>query len=439
MAGTGMLWQLVLLSLLGTVGSNTDTSCSGLCGQRPLINSIGHRVVGGMNARPGAWPWIISVQIVYWNGRYRHHMCGGSLIAPSWVLTAAHCFSKNESDLNKWRFVAGAWEIQHGWNYGPIDPKMQERKPIKIIPHERYHRAFQENDIALVQLDSPIRCGDVIRIACLPRPSEGPIKTTEKCAVAGWGYTREGGSSPRILQEAMVNMIDTKICNGSRWYYGYIHRHNLCAGYQEGKIDTCQGDSGGPLMCRDKDTGIYVVHGVTSWGTGCARAFRPGIYTSTWHFLDWIASKIGPGSVISDLPPRTTTPPPPTTTIAPPPLPTNIPTTAVTQRPWSWIPTNRPWEYKPWSYFFIRTTTTRGWVTRYKPWKRSSSNSWSPSFQPLAGPLPTGPSMYTALRPWISNPVMVKSQAVGPGQPVSLSFPKRLKLLMESMKSSRST
>ncbi|XP_036616738.1 acrosin-like [Trichosurus vulpecula] len=442
-----MLWQIVLLSLLGTVGANADTSCSGLCGQRPLAKTFGTRIVGGVDARPGAWPWIVSIQVVYWNGKYRYHVCGGSLIAPTWVLTAAHCFGKNESNLNMWRMLVGAWEIQIGWTYGPMDPKVQERKPIKIILHENYNKQFQKNDIALIQLDRPIQCGDLARIACLPRPGEAPVKPEEKCYIAGWGYKVEGGAPSKILQEAQVNMIDTRTCNGSRWYYGYIHPNNLCAGYQEGRIDTCQGDSGGPLMCKDRYSDTYVVDGVTSWGVGCARAFRPGIYTSTWHFLDWIAAKIGPASVIADLPPRTTTPPTTTTTTTttPPPPPTRRTTTTLrTPPPWIWPPTYKPWvtkphtSYRPW---WMRTTPPRIWFTGYRPWKGASPQMWPHTDQPWPpGSALTYSPMYTALRPWISNPVMVKAQVLGPSQalPLTLSFPKRLRLLMDSMKTNKS-
>ncbi|NXF00190.1 ACRO protein, partial [Menura novaehollandiae] len=72
-----------------------------------------------------------------------------------------------------------------------------------------------------------------------------------------------------------------------------VHRHDLCAGYPRGGIDTCQGDSGGPLVCKDNGGDRFWLVGVSSWGKGCDTARRPGIYTSTQHFREWIRIQTG--------------------------------------------------------------------------------------------------------------------------------------------------
>ncbi|XP_043823668.1 acrosin-like [Dromiciops gliroides] len=300
MGSTGGLCQALLLSLVGSLGALDVGPCDGPCGLRPWtkIKSVNSRILGGKDTQPGAWPWMVSMQLITHSGQ-RSHVCGGSLLSPTWVLTAAHCFK----GISQWRLVVGAWEVQ--WAAAAtLSPLVQERKVVHIMLHEQYNTWTETNDIALVEMDVPVRCGYLVQIACLPRSSDGPVKDSEPCVIAGWGYKEEDASQPAaILQEAEVKIINLEICNGTEWYHGSIHSSNLCAGYPEGKIDTCQGDSGGPLMCKDKSSNTFVVTGITSWGTGCARAKRPGVYTSTWDFLEWITSKIGADAVLDDMPP----------------------------------------------------------------------------------------------------------------------------------------
>ncbi|KAG8517990.1 Acrosin [Galemys pyrenaicus] len=262
----------------------------GPCGFRSLQG--GTRIVGGQTAHAGSWPWMVSLQVYTYHSNRRYHVCGGTLLNAHWVLTAAHCFAKKKN-VYDWRLVFGAKEVVYG-SSTPVKPPQQERYVEKIVLHEHYLPSLEANDIALLKVTPPITCGRFIGQGCLPPFRAGPPRVPQTCWVAGWGFVKENSRrvSP-LLQEARVDLIDLDLCNSTQWYNGRIHANNVCAGYPEGKVDTCQGDSGGPLMCEDKAENTFVVVGVTSWGVGCARAKRPGVYTSTWAYLNWIASKIG--------------------------------------------------------------------------------------------------------------------------------------------------
>ncbi|NWU03887.1 ACRO protein, partial [Urocynchramus pylzowi] len=114
------------------------------------------------------------------------------------------------------------------------------RSVKKVLIHQYYNAADMSYDIALLQLDHPVKCSPYIQLACVP---DATLRVSElqNCWIAGWGSTaaRSQQASDR-LQEAKVQLIDVKLCNSSDWYNGEIHTHNLCAGYPQGLIDTCQ-------------------------------------------------------------------------------------------------------------------------------------------------------------------------------------------------------
>ncbi|XP_053546861.1 acrosin [Bombina bombina] len=262
------------------------TALPAVCGNRPLANDnrFGSRVVGGHDALPGSWPWIVSLQDPY--GNTYGHLCGGTIINQEWVLTVAHCFKNQGNKIYGWRMVFGAQILSR------LGPETQIRKITKLIIHEAFNPVTMLNDIALLKADKPIKFNNYTQAACLP-PVSININSMTDCYIAGWGVTSEDSyEAADILQEAQVDLIPTKRCNSTMWYNGAVYFSNLCAGYEEGGIDACQGDSGGPLMCRPKIGSPFTVVGVTSWGSGCAQAQSPGIYTATQYFRNWIIQKL---------------------------------------------------------------------------------------------------------------------------------------------------
>ncbi|NXM80515.1 ACRO protein, partial [Oenanthe oenanthe] len=237
------------------------------------------RIVGGADALPGSWPWMVSIQ----HPRIRDlkHLCGGSLIGHQWVLTAAHCFDII-FDPNLLYVVIGATQLTKPGR------EAQVRHVKQVLIHSYYNSNNMKYDIAILELDHPVQCSQYIQLACVP-DAQLRVSELQNCWIAGWGSIAEGArKASDHLQEAKVRLINVKLCNSSHWYAGRIHTHHLCAGYPEGEIDSCQGDSGGPLMCQEKYSDYWWVIGITSFGRGCARAKKPGVYTSTQHFYEWI-------------------------------------------------------------------------------------------------------------------------------------------------------
>ncbi|XP_019641868.1 PREDICTED: cubilin-like [Branchiostoma belcheri] len=235
------------------------------------------RIVGGNAARPGSWPW--QVYLLHYNSFH----CGGSLIHPLWVLTAAHCVEDNLSP--------SGYDVILGKYNKPefiTDPTEQRIPVSKVIIHSGYSTNPTNKDLALLKLARPVTLNQYVWPVCLVSgpgadPPEGTI-----CVITGWGNT-QGTGNEDVLKQARVPLVSNDKCNKapSLSLAGQITEYMMCAGfYDTGGHDTCQGDSGGPLVCPT--AGRWTLHGVTSWGDGCARPQSPGVYARVSSMLDWV-------------------------------------------------------------------------------------------------------------------------------------------------------
>ncbi|CAF1297762.1 unnamed protein product [Adineta steineri] len=257
-----------------TCSSNATCGCSG-------NSAVLTKIVGGENAASQTWGWMASLRYSSTNS----HFCGGSIISPLHILTAAHCTIGLSSP--------SAVNVYVGSIY--LSDTVQTRRVSYIHIHPNYSTTTYINDISILKLSSPLTIDQTnVAIVCLPNVSsiilasqEYPAPNTSLIAI-GWGYLTEGGDSvSQTLQQVTIQAIAAKSI-----YCKNVQPADLsvqmCAGTMPiGGKDTCQGDSGGPLLMFTSDN-VWQVVGITSNGVGCARPYLPGIYTRVAAFQVWI-------------------------------------------------------------------------------------------------------------------------------------------------------
>ncbi|SFR21363.1 Trypsin [Lentzea waywayandensis] len=211
------------------------------------------QVVGGERASIEANPWA-----VYLLDDRGAQFCGGTIVAPAKVLTAAHCaIGRSPSEL---KVVAGREDKQ--------DRGAGVTATVtKIWIHKQYTAADEGEDVAVLTLKDALSYQPLPLAELSDRALYQP--GTELRAL-GWGRTAENGKTSRFLMQATVPVLPDDFCVDT--YPQFVKADMFCAGYEGGKIDTCQGDSGGPIVADGK------LVGVTSWGEGCARKNKPGVY-----------------------------------------------------------------------------------------------------------------------------------------------------------------
>ncbi len=289
------------------------------------------RIYGGRPAKPGAWPAQVGLHLAEHfketpEGHYYSHICGGSIIARQWILTAAHCVVDGQGKAqspNTFLIRTGATRITEG----------DIRKVVRVIVHENYDPAITNNDIALLQLAEPIRSssGPVGAIPVIGQDQEVPLTSS---VVIGWGKDDENRIAVDLL-ETDIDIVSSQTCNegmrkhNSRYLAGLlisfgtsanvpekkleeaygvlvpalgdvINRNMICAGVPSGKKTSCQGDSGGPLMVRQAN-GKWLQVGIVSWGATsvnragevtCGVEQTYAVYTRLSNYFNWIASHV---------------------------------------------------------------------------------------------------------------------------------------------------
>lgn len=254
------------------------------CGERSEQKL--HKIVGGSFSRAESNPWVAAI---FNNQRF---FCGGSLIAPCWVLTAAHCFFEDDKQLKPRDLSVFLGKSATN----DTDPDREQDFTVeKLIIHQKYNIPSDfDNDIALLKIKS--RSGECavksssVRTVCLP-PFHTQLPAGFQCTVAGYGKVGHTGGFSKLLKQAEVKMISHTVC-GSEFYYGdLITKNMICAGSPDWSTDACGGDSGGPLVCEV--SGRTFLFGVVSWGEGCAQKNKPGVYTHVTRYNKWIAAKTG--------------------------------------------------------------------------------------------------------------------------------------------------
>lgn len=252
------------------------------CGALAIVATPSMAVVGGQNAQPGEYPSV--AEITFGKG----FLCTGTLIAPDWVLTAGHCGSVTGAAVAS----PAAWPAALiDVRIGSVKPGQGELVPVSRAIVEPNYLANAGYDITLLQLTRAATSAPT-KVAGSAETGLWAAGTVED--IVGFGTTSEGGDTPDNLQKANVPVTTDAYCAGA--YDDFDAQSMLCAGYPQGGVDTCQGDSGGPMFGHTAAGALKVV-GATSFGEGCARPGKPGVYARAGDAVlrEWIRSQTPAG------------------------------------------------------------------------------------------------------------------------------------------------
>ena len=254
------------------------------------LTSSAHAVVGGQDAAPGEYPYVAHVTIDKAFG------CTGTIVAPTWVVTAGHCSSLTGVALATPIGQPGQL-IDVRYNSIKAHEGEGESASVKrvVVNPDYIFLNGSGYDVALLELNQPVSIPTPVKVAGAGETALW--KPGTMATIAGFGVTESGGDSPDVLQEAQVPIVDD--ATSAAAYDSFENQTQIGAGFPQGGVDTCQGDSGGPLMVPTSG-GTFRLVGDTSYGYKCAEPGYPGIYgrVADTTLREWIRS-VAPEAVAS--------------------------------------------------------------------------------------------------------------------------------------------
>jgi secreted trypsin-like serine protease len=252
-------------------------------GSKPLRDLLDRppkaRIIGGHNSDFLMNSWQVALLAANRPDNRDAQFCGGSVVAPRWVLTAAHCVDQGTSS-DQVAVLTGTASLLVGG----------ERRQVLhngILVHEKWNLVPHDSDIALIHVASDL-LGDSIHglAAGEQEPSVGQL-----VRVTGWGALAWHQTATVLTLQEIDDLpyVSPVTCNLPVSYDGKITANMICAGFENGRADACTGDSGGPATAVIAANRRII--GIVSWAIGCGFPKYYSVYTRLSQFRDWIKQK----------------------------------------------------------------------------------------------------------------------------------------------------